>query len=298
MIPPRNDASERTTVVAALRRATHVLSDSGCAEPRLDAELLLAHALQCARRHLYAHGDTRLTPAQQTAFDVLMQRRAAREPLAYITGHREFYGRNYYVDRRVLIPRPETEHLVELALAYLRSLPADPCYVADVGTGSGIIAITIALEWPQAIVYGLDLSTEALAVAAINSTRLGAEERVIWRGGDLLAPLERRVHCIVANLPYVAADEWDELSPEIRHYEPAMALAGGPDGMDLIRRLLSQAGDYLLPGGAILLEIGARQGPAARRLAEDAFPRANVRLHPDFSGLDRVLAVHLAPTHA
>ncbi len=294
----RNYASEGATIAAALQRATHALRDSGCAEPCLDAELLLAHVLRSDRRHLYAHSDARLAPAQQAAFDALVRRRAAREPLAYIIGQREFYGRDYYVDRRVLIPRPETEQLVELALAHMRSLPADPCYVADVGTGSGIIAITIALEWPRAIVYGLDLSADALAVAAINSARLGAEERVALRCGDLLAPLEQRVHCIVANLPYVATTEWAELSPEIRCYEPEMALAAGPDGLDLIRRLLSQASDYLLPGGVILLEIGARQGPAARRLAEDTFPRANVRLHPDFSGLDRVLAVHLAPIHA
>lgn len=298
MTPRCNDANEEATIAAALRRATHALGDSGCAEPRLDAELLLAHILRSDRRHLYAHSDARLAPAQQAAFDALVQRRAAREPLAYITGQREFYGRDYYVDRRVLIPRPETEQLVELALAHLRSLSTDPCYVADVGTGSGIIAITIALEWPRAIVYGLDLSADALAVAAINSARLGVAERVVLRCGDLLAPLERRVHCIVANLPYVAANEWSELSPEIRHYEPEMALAGGPDGLDLIRRLLSQAGDYLLPGGAILLEIGAQQGLAALALAAHAFPDARMRLHCDFSGLDRVLAVHLAPTHA
>jgi len=298
MTPPRNDASEETTIAAALQRATHALGNSGCAEPRLDAELLLAYALQADRRHLHAHGDAHLTPAQQAAFAALVQRRAAREPLAYIIGHREFYGRDYDVDRRVLIPRPETEQLVELALAHMRSLPAGPCHVADIGTGSGIIAITLALEWPQAIVYGLDISADALAVAAINSARLGTEERVVLRCGDLLAPLERRVHCIIANLPYVAAGEWAELSPEIRLYEPEIALAGGPDGLDLIRRLLSQASDYLLPGGAILLEIGAQQGPAALALATRAFPHASTRLHRDFSELDRVLTVHLAPTHA
>jgi len=278
----------------ALAWATCILAERGCEEPRLDAELLLAHLLQWKRSQLHAHSRRLLTPEERAAFPLLVQRRAQREPLAYILGHREFYGLDLIVDRRVLIPRPETELLVDLVLAHVsarRAGGAMEMRIADVGTGNGAIAIALASKLPGALLYGLDISADALAVAAINCHRHGVAERVITRQGDLLTPLSEQVDCIVANLPYVRRDEWAMLSPEIREYEPGVALDGGEDGLFHIRRLLAQAGDYLAVEGAIFLEIGATQGPAALALAQQGFPGADIRLHRDYAELDRVLAI-------
>ena len=280
-------------VGAALDRAEAQLQASGVKSPRFDAELLLAHVLGGNRAALLAHLDDALGPTQYTRFCDLVARRAAREPLAYLLGHREFYSLDFLVDRRVLIPRPETELLVEEALRLAAILPS-PFRIADVGTGSGAIAVALAVHLPQATVYALDASPAALAVAAANARRHGVAGRVRCLAGDLLAPLPEPVDLIIANLPYVAADEWAALPPEIRDHEPRRALDGGDDGLALIRRLLATADSYLRPGGAILLEISAEQGAAATALARRHFPQATVRLLPDYAGLDRLLVVSAA----
>lgn len=280
-------------IESALRWAILWLTERGCEEARLDAELLLAHRLGCSRGQLLGRAKQTLDAQVAADFALLAQRRAEREPLAYITGHREFYGLDLLVDRRVLIPRPETELLVELALAHVRKAPerASRWRIADVGTGSGAVAIALARQLPDATLYGLDISAEALAVAAANCARHGVSERVIPRRGDLLSPLDERVDVIVANLPYIRDDEWDSLAPEIRIYEPSGALRGGADGLDLIRRLLSQAQERISPGGAIFLEIGASQGEGACAAAREAFPHGAIRLHQDYGGHDRVAAI-------
>jgi release factor glutamine methyltransferase len=272
----------------ATREAVQALEGERVDSPRLDAELLLAHALGTNRAWVLAHPERRLTPKELTRFRDLVGRRLGREPLAYITGHREFFGLDLAVDARVLIPRPETELLVEQALALARRLP-EPPLIADVGAGSGASAVALAVHLPAARIYALDQSPDPLAVSAENARRHGVEGRVVCLEGDLLDPLPETVHIVTANLPYVASEEWESLAPEIRVHEPQAALDGGPGGLEVIRRLLAMAGRHLRPQGAILLEIGAEQGPAARTLAAEHFPQARVDLHQDSAGLDRLL---------
>jgi len=209
------------------------------------------------------------------ALDALLARRVSREPLPYILGTREFFGLYFAVDPRVLIPRPETELLVEraLGLASRVSSSSGALCIADIGTGSGCIAIALAVHLPHACLYATDVSADALAVAQRNAATHGVASRIRFLWGDLLSPLPQPVHLIVANLPYIAAQEWETLPPEVGRFEPRGALDGGPDGLDLVRWLLRQAPAYLLPGGALLLEIGASQGEAVTKLARAAFPQ-------------------------
>ncbi len=274
----------------AVLQAVQTLESEGVESPRLDAELLLAHAVGTNRAWVLAHPERPLTPKELTRFRDLAARRARREPLAYITGHREFFGLDLAVDSRVLIPRPETELLVEWALALARRLP-EPARVADVGAGSGAIAVALATHLPGATVYALDAAPGPLAITRENARRHGVAERVHCLQGDLLAPLPEAVHLVCANLPYVGSEEWETLAPEIREYEPRAALDGGPGGLEVIRRLLATAGPYLRPGGAVLLEIGAAQGTAARALAGEGFPTARVEVLQDYAGLDRLVVV-------
>jgi release factor glutamine methyltransferase len=281
---------------AALRQAVEALRNAGVEEPRLDAELLLGHTLRLNRAAILARPDRPLTPKELTRFRDLITRRTAREPLPYITGHREFFGLDFVVDARVLIPRPETELLIEHALRIAKSmsLPAPPpLEIADVGAGSGAIAVTLAVHLPHALVYALDASPGALAVTAENARRHRVAGRVHCLQGDLLAPLPGPVHLMTANLPYVAAGDLPGLLPEIRDYEPLEALVSGPNGLEAIHRLAAAAGPYLHPGGALLLEIGASQGAAVTALARRYFPAADIQVHRDYAGLDRLVIVRL-----
>lgn len=273
----------------ALAQAIATLSNAGVDSPRLDAELLLAHTLEINRAAVLAHPGRRLTPKQLTRYRYLVDRRAAREPLAYILGQREFFGLDLKVDPRVLIPRPETELLVEEALRLAGEKPAPR--LADVGAGSGAIAVSLAVHLAVATVYALDDSGEALAVTAENARRHGVADRIHCLHGHLLAPLPEPVDLITANLPYVATQEWEELAPEIHDYEPRAALDGGADGLALIRGLLAVAAPHLRPRGAILLEIGAGQGPPVLALARQHFADAEIELHQDYAGLDRLVII-------
>jgi release factor glutamine methyltransferase len=277
----------------ALAQAARRLRNDGVDSPQLDAELLLVHVLQSNRASVLTWPERRLTPKQLTAFRDLVARRGAREPLAYIVGHREFFGLDFLVDPRVLIPRPESELLVEQALSIATELQTSTPQptITDVGAGSGAIAVTLAVRLPQAAIYALDSSPGALEVTAENARRHGVSDRVLCLEGDLLAPLPGAVDLIVANLPYVTTNEWQGLPPEIRDHEPRAALDGGPDGLAFIRQLLALAAPHLRPGGSILLEIGASQGAAVTDLARQGFPKAGVQLHRDYAGLDRLVAV-------
>ncbi|MBC7252197.1 MAG: peptide chain release factor N(5)-glutamine methyltransferase, partial [Anaerolineae bacterium] len=246
---------------------TALLRTAGGDSPRLEAELLLAHVLSVERAYILAHPEHNLSPAESARYRQLIHRRAQHEPLAYLLGHQEFYGLDFYVSPAVLIPRPETELLVEEALAAARTSSSRPWCVADVGTGSGAIAVSLAVHVPHARVYATDASAEALAVAEENCRRHGVSERVILLQGHLLSPLPEAVDCIVANLPYVSHAEWDSLPAEIAVYEPRAALDGGPDGLKYIGELLASAAPYLRPKGVILLEIGSAQGAVVRKLA-------------------------------
>jgi release factor glutamine methyltransferase len=279
------------TLAAGRRR----LAEAGIEDAALEAELLLRQALGLTRERLLTRLRDDVPPEGAAAYESLLARRIGHEPSAYITGRREFYGRDFEVTPDVLIPRPETELLVETAveLAKPRSRIRRGAILADVGTGSAVLAVSLALCLPRAEVYAIDVSREALAVASRNVGRHGVEQRVHLLRGDLLTPLPEYVDVIVANLPYVKSSDWTVLPPEVRDHEPRLALDGGPDGLDVVRRLLAQAPHYLRPRGALCLEIGADQGQAAARLAADSFPTAAIEVRKDLAGTERVLVVSL-----
>ena len=273
-----------------LQRATQTLDHYGIEDPRLEAELLLRHLLKLDRARFYADLGQELTAEQIEHLNGLIQRRTRHEPMAYIIGYKEVFGIEFYVDRRVLIPRPETESLVEQTLELANSHPR-PCLIADVGTGCGAIAIALASNLPQTKVYATDISAPALEVAAINCQRHGVGDRVFLLQGNLLEPIPELLDLIVANLPYVKNSDIAELSAEIKLFEPLLALAGGADGLKWIRKLLSQAKDKLRPNGAIVVEVGYDQGTAVTDLARGLIPGAEVRIVPDLSGHDRVAII-------
>ncbi|HNR96573.1 MAG TPA: peptide chain release factor N(5)-glutamine methyltransferase [Anaerolineae bacterium] len=280
--------NQNLTVRAALAKGSATLLASGIPSPVLDSEVLLAHVLGWNRTRLFARPEYTLTQEQEQRYEACLARRQRHEPVPYIVGSREFYGLTFAVDRRVLIPRPETEQVVERAL---ESVSGGPILIADVGTGSGIIAISLAVHLPLARVYAIDSSSDALEVAASNCRRHNLIERVRLLQGDLLEPLPERVDLIAANLPYVPTPTLATLDVDVRDYEPWQALDGGPDGLAQVARLLGQASRWLRPRGAVVLEIGAEQGERAACLARDSFPGARVEVFQDFAGLDRVVRV-------
>jgi release factor glutamine methyltransferase len=283
---------EETSIRQLLIEATRLLQEGDLDTLRLEAELLLGHVLGLTRAQIHAHPHRRLDAAALDRYRELIERRRQHEPVAYIIGHKEFYGLDFYVDRRVLIPRPETELLVEKGLEIGRAI-SHRLTIADVGTGCGAIAISLTVHLPQAIAYALDASPDALEVAALNRRRHGVEGRVHLHQGDLLSPLTEPVDLIVANLPYVSWVEWEQLPRAIAAYEPRSALDGGPDGLDAIRRLLAQAQSHLKPQATILLEIGATQGEAVTNLAKCHFPAATVEVVQDYAGLDRMVVIDI-----
>ncbi|MFQ5435680.1 MAG: peptide chain release factor N(5)-glutamine methyltransferase [Anaerolineae bacterium] len=256
--------------------------------PKLDARLLLEHLLGVDHATLIAHGDDPLTPDQLAAYQALLDRAQQREPIPYITGHAPFFDMELVVSPAVLIPRPETEQLVETAVAWAAAHSAKRA--ADIGTGSGCIAISLARRLPHCRVTAVDISPAALTIAQQNAHRY-APDRIQCQQGSLLEPISTPVDLILANLPYVTSEEWTMLDDGVKWYEPALALQGGEDGLELIRPLLQQATTKLTPGGAIFLEIGWRQGTAVCNLAQQHFPTATIKLIPDFAGQDRIVAI-------
>jgi release factor glutamine methyltransferase len=267
----------RTTVRDALDSAVIALTAAGCDTPRLDAELLLAAALGVDRAQVVAHPEREIEPAAARRFADHARRRREREPVAYILGTKPFRTIELAVDARVLIPRPETEHVVEATLELPRG-----ARVADVGTGSGAIALALKAERPDLRVVATDTDPAALALARANAARLGLE--VEWLRGDLLEPVEGPLDAIVSNPPYVR--EGEQLAPEIARYEPAGALLAGPDGLDVLRRLAPAAGAR---GAAFAaFEVGLGQADAVAALLRDAGFGATSVL-PDLAGIDRVV---------
>jgi release factor glutamine methyltransferase len=280
-----------TTIHDALTWARSVLADT---EP-IDASLLLMHVLGVDRAALLTHPERELTPEQTALFRALILQRTTGVPVPYLTGTRAFFDLDFAVTPDVLIPRPETEHLVESALQWAQG--RHDVRLVDVGTGSGAIAVTLAVHLPEAHVWAVDVSAAALDVARRNATRHGAADRITFVQGDLLDPLitvNQQVDLIAANLPYIASDELKTL-PVARH-EPLLALDGGADGLDLIRRLLVQAPRVLAREGLLLMEIAAGQGARVCELGAAAFPGAHVTLIRDYAGLDRLVSVALSGT--
>lgn len=256
--------------------------------PVLDARLLLEYVLGRDHAYLIAHDDDAIPHEVLAAYQQLLDRAAVHEPIPYLTGKAPFMGLYFTVSHDVLIPRPETEQLVEMAIEWGKSQAG--IRAIDVGTGSGCIGVTLARFLPQATVAAVDISAAALALAAINVSR-HVPGRVMLVRGNLLEAIAPGIDLIVANLPYIAGHEWPTLAVGVKSYEPALALDGGADGLDLFRKLLPQAAARLKPGGLILLEIGWRQGDAVAALARESLPGASVTVRPDFAGHNRVVMV-------
>lgn len=266
--------------------------------PSLDAQVLLAHVLAKSRTWVLAHPEAELTAEQQEHLEGSVARLQAGEPLPYVLGHWEFFGLEFKVTPEVLIPRPETELLVELALDWLRSHPVARTAI-DIGTGSGCIAISLAAHLPDLHIAATDLSNAALQVAHLNAQKHGVADQINFIQADLLHQLRDEssmltvqpsaFKLISANLPYIPTETLHGL--QVFQHEPTVALDGGVDGLDLIRRLLNQAPAYLAPHGLLLLEIEYRQGQQVLALAQEAFPRAKVEVIKDLSGHDRIIRV-------
>jgi release factor glutamine methyltransferase len=287
-----------TTINDALAQGTSAFAQAQLPSPRLDAQVLLAHILQVDRAVLYTYPERTLTPEQEQQFSQCIERRSQGEPVAYITGQREFYGLDFLVDKRVLIPRPETELLVETALNIIHSrldtgtIPI----VADIGTGTGAIPIMLAVNEPRLpYLYVTDISADALEVARLNCERHHVEQRVRLLQGDLLAPLPEPIDVLTANLPYVGTDEMSSLTPDVRNYEPHLALFSGQHGLDLLHRFLTQAhqSGKLKAHAVMLLEIGYQQREELTQWIEELWPRAAVTFVKDYAGWDRLLRLEL-----
>ena len=272
-----------------VRKTARRLEAAGVGDARIEADLIWMTALEMDRAALYAAFSEEPPPEAARRAEALCQRRLNREPIAYLMGEREFYGLRIAVGPGVLIPRPETETVVEETLRLVERVPAPA--LADVGCGSGAIAVALAIARRDAGVHALDVAPRALELTARNAAANGVSERVRVAESDLLAALPGRVNAVAANLPYVASAEIPLLEPEVSRFEPREALDGGEDGLDLVRRLLAEAGGRLLPGGALILEIDPRQSAAAQAAARGCFPAARVRVEPDLAGRERVLVV-------
>jgi release factor glutamine methyltransferase len=267
--------------------ATHKIEDAS-----LEAELLLRHTIKLDRTQFYTEPDRMLTKQQEETYWQFIERRIKGEPSAYITGHREFFGLDFYVDKNVLIPRPETELLVEQAITHAVNYP-NPLIV-DVGTGCGNIAISLAVHLPQAKIYASDISEAALKVASRNCLKHQVGDRVKLVVCNLLEPIPTPVDLIIANLPYVLTVDVPQVNTS--GFEPYLALDGGSDGMAIIRRLCLQAKDKLQPAGCLLLEIGVGQSKIAADLLQNLYPSANIVFMSDFNGIERVVCMTL-PKH-
>jgi release factor glutamine methyltransferase len=273
------------TLGEVLRLSAAHLARHGSPTARLDAELLIGHALDLGRVELYTGFERPLTEQELAACRDLIARRAKREPVAYVLGRWGFRGLDLEVDRRVLVPRPETELLVDRCIALLDGVAGPD--VVDVGTGSGAIALALASEVPGARVVGCDVSEDALAVARSNGDRLGID--VEWRSSDLLDGVAgRRFHLVVSNPPYVAAGELAGLEPEVRDWEPRRATVAGETGLEVVERLVGAAPGALEPGGALVLEVGAGQADAVAHLLESA-GFSGVERDRDHAGIERIV---------
>ncbi len=281
-------AAATWTVAAITKWATDDFRSRGLDSPRLEAEVLLAAALSCSRIALITESMRALEPSELARFKGMVQRRRRREPVAYILGKREFFGRSFRVDSRVLVPRPDTEILVEVALRETRSRNL---YVRalDLCTGSGCVAITLARERPTSSFLATDISAEALAVAQENALRLGAYN-LAFRRGSLFDPVQSaRFDLITANPPYVTSAELLVLDADVRDHEPHLALDGGVDGLDLARIIADKAPQHLETNGLLAVEIGADQGPATALIFESR-GFTNVRIDKDYGKRDRVVS--------
>ena len=282
------------TVGQAVNAATQRLEEANITTARLDAQVILAHVLGVERSWLFAHYEQVLSPEEADRYTELVVRRTAHEPVAYLVNRREFYGIDLYVDCRVLIPRPETEMLVDQVLTEATIREPQQLVVVDVGAGSGAISIAVAANAPNTRLYALDVSADALEVARRNVETHELAERIRLIHSDLLKRLPERADIVVANLPYVTRHDYRTLEPDVREYEPRLALEAGAQGLDVIARLLPQLPKHCNAGCLVVLEIGYNQGDAVLRLVEKKLPQATqLELQRDYQGHDRIVSFQL-----
>ena len=279
------------TVSGLHRKYTSILLEHGIADAADEARVLICNIIRIKSADFFAQPGRTLNNEEQSALAGLIDRRIKGEPAAYILNSREFFGIDFYVDSRVLVPRPETEILVEEAVKYCKSRGGRRLLIADVGTGSGAIAVALALNVPEAFIYAIDISPGALEVAGQNVRRYGLQERVELLQGDLLAPLPQRVDVIAANLPYIAGHEMKGLPVEVAGFEPEIALQGGINGTEVIGRLLSQVKGLINKEGMVLLEIGMGQEDEIFKIVKSCLPAAHISLQNDLAGIERVVKI-------
>ena len=277
-------------VKETLNATGETLIKTGSPDAKLEAEVLIRHVLGIDRATFFRDLDEPVTDSDRQHLDDLVVRRLRREPLNYITGFREFYGLSFEVSDSVLIPRQETELLVETVISLARSRPKPEMKICDVGTGSGAIAISLAVHLPYAEITAIDISQSALDIADANRRTHGVYNRVALRRGNLLEPVDFKPEIIVSNPPYIPMGDLSLLQPEIQ-YEPRVALDGGTDGLELIRGLLSQSLDKVSSTGAILFEIDSSQENSARILAREYFPNSHISVLDDLSGSSRAILI-------
>jgi len=278
-----------------LQWATNTLKDHQIENPRLNAELLLAHSLNLNREELYVRLHRELKEGEKGALERLIQRRISGEPLQYILGQQEFWSINFKVDSRVLIPRPETELLVEQSLWVLseKIFEQNP-YVLEIGTGSGAVAIALAKEVTHIFLVATDISRNALVLAKENAKSAGVQDRIQFVNGDLLGPFQpsketRSFDLILSNPPYIVRSEIGSLAKEVRNYEPVIALDGGKDGLEFYRRLVSQVPSSLREGGWLLLEVGQGQAERVAEQIQESGTFLEPQILPDLAGIERVV---------
>lgn len=281
-----------------LSQGVRCLAAAGIDSARLDAEVLLGHVLAMTREQLVVAAELRLQADQVQRFESLLQRRLNREPVAYITGKQEFWSLDFHVTRDVLIPRPETERLIEVALTLAAESGSDkPLRVLDIGTGSGVIAVSLATELPWAEIVATDVSMAVLEVAQGNAMLNGVADRITFLPGDLFAAIAGDVAAfdlIVANPPYIRRAEIATLEPEVSRWEPRGVLDGGVDGLDFYRRIAAETWQFLTPGGALALEIGADMGGEVCAILNQAGRYRDVAVFQDYAGRDRVVGAKVA----
>lgn len=276
-----------TAILQLLKTGASYLGSCGVDDPRAEADILLAYALDTTRDKLYTDINAAVADDRKNKFTELLQRRGSREPLAYLLKNRNFMGFDFYVDERVLIPRPETELLVQKVVDIAKNKKSSPTKILDLCTGSGILAITIAYYLPGSSIVAVDISEGALAVARINAERL--QVSVDFRQGDLLLPVKgEKFDIIVSNPPYVSEQEYEACSPEVKK-EPTLALLAGEDGLDFYRRVSKEIQQHLLPGGTVLMEIGWNQAPEVIELFREK--GYTCTRFSDLAGLDRIIII-------
>ncbi len=277
------------TVHEILNESAKALEGADIPSARLDAEVLLAFCLGCDRLEFFKNPDMQLDQMQLTAFQKLIDRRLRKEPVAYITGRKDFWTFTLKVNKDVLIPRPETEIIVEEVLSIAQISETAPIKILDIGTGSGAIAIVLASEKLHASITATDISIAALEVASRNAEDLGLQKKIDFRKGDLLEPVEGFFDIIVSNPPYIGAQEYEELPEGVRSFEPREALFAGESGLEFYEKIIYQAAGHLEKNGWLLLEIGARQEKDIRRIMEASGFYDNIEMRRDYAGLPRVI---------